>query len=351
MVLIIKRLCAFILALALAVLNCGSAFADNELDISAEKAILIHEDGEILFNKKADKRSLIASTTKIMTAIIAIENCELSEVVDIKGEYCGLEGSSMYLKEGEKYTVEELLKGLMLVSGNDAAMALACHTAKSEKEFVKLMNKKASELGMTDTHYENPHGLDAKRHYSSASDLAKLMAYCMKNETFAEITAMGSTQIGEQTFINHNKLLKLCKGCIGGKTGFTEAAGRCLVSCCERNGTRLICVTLKAPDDWNDHIKLYNRAFELYSKRNISENISFTVPVISGDAETAFVLPKEYMAFLPLSGKISYKAEMPSFVFAPIQAGDRAGKLKLYCDEKLIGETELYYRDSIMPAL
>ena len=351
MVLIIKRLCAFLVAFAIMLVNAMPAFADNELEISAEKAILIHEDGEVLYAKKADKRALIASTTKIMTAIIALENCDISEVVDIREEYCGLEGSSMYLKAGEKYTVEELLKGLLLVSGNDAAMALACHTAKTEDEFVKLMNEKASKLEMNDTHFENPHGLDGKRHYSCPADLAKLMAYCMKNESFASLTGLRSTQVGEQTLINHNKLLKLCKGCIGGKTGFTEAAGRCLVSCCERNGTRLICVTLNAPDDWNDHIKLYNWAFDRYSKRNISENISFIVPIISGDAENAIILAEKCMAFLPLNGKISYKAELPHFVFAPIQAGDRAGKLKLYCDDRLIGETELFYRDSVLPAL
>ncbi len=351
MVLIIKRLCAFLVAIGILSMNCVSAFGDNVLDISAKKAILIHEDGEVLFEKKADKRALIASTTKIMTAIIALENCELSETVEIKQEYCGLEGSSMYLKAGEKYTVEELLKGLLLVSGNDAAMALACHTAGTEKEFVKLMNKKASELQMSETHFENPHGLDGKRHYSCPADLAKLMAYCMKNESFASLTAMRSTQVGEQTLINHNKLLKLCKGCIGGKTGFTEAAGRCLVSCCQRDGTRLICVTLDDPDDWNDHIKLYNWAFDRYSKRNISENISFCVPVVSGETENAIILAEKHMAFLPLNAKISYKAELPFFVFAPIQAGDRAGKLKLYCDDQLVGETELYYRDSIMPAL
>ncbi len=332
-------------------MNSAHAFGENRLNVSAEKAILIHEDGEVLFDRNADKKSLIASTTKLMTAIVVLENCDLSDTVEIREEYCGLEGSSMYLKAGEKYTVDELLKGLMLVSGNDAAMALACHTAKTEEGFVKLMNKKASELGMSGTHFENPHGLDGKKHYSCAADLAKLMAYCMKNESFAALCGLRTADVGGRTLINHNKLLKLCKGCIGGKTGFTEAAGRCLVSCCERDGTRLICVTLNAPDDWDDHISLYNWAFELFSKRNISENISFSVPVISGETENAVILPKKCMVFLPVNSKINYKAELPHFVFAPVQAGDTAGKLKLFCENRLVGETELFYRDSIMPAL
>lgn len=308
---------------------------------------MVHESGRVVYSKNADQKSLIASTTKIMTAILAIENCRMQDEVLIEDEYCRCEGSSMYLKAGDEYTVEELLKGLLLVSGNDAALALACHTSGSVSEFVKLMNHKASELGMKNTHFENPHGLDGSKHYSTAADMAALMLYCMQNPVFREITSIRSTVIGEQTLINHNRLLRLCKGCIGGKTGYTEAAGRCLVSCCERDDCMYVCVSLNAPDDWNDHIKLYNWAYSRYRERDAAENISFEVPVISGKEKNVRVEAQKCTVLLPKDAVISVRAELPFFEFAPIEAGESAGWAQVYYNGEKIAETELYYRDSV----
>ena len=345
-VLIMKKTAAVILAFIITFISAAPAYGERALNISAERAVLIHKDGEVIYSKCADEPSLIASTTKLMTGIIVLENCKGNEKLEIKPEYCGIDGSSMYLKPGEIYTVRELLEGLLLVSGNDAATALAMYTAGSEEKFAELMNKKAQELKMENSHFENPHGLDGKEHYSTANDLARLMLYCMKNPDFREITAMGSTKIKEQSFINHNKLLKLCKGCKGGKTGYTMAAGRCLVSCCERAGEEYVCVTLSAPDDWNDHIKLYNYAFSNYETRNLTENLRYSVPLISGERNSVEIKAEEFKLLLPVGTKLSYKAELPFFVFTPVKAGERAGTVKIYADGRLLGEKALYYLKS-----
>ena len=167
----------------------------------------MYENGECLFEKNSEEKHLIASTTKIMTAIICIEEARLDEKVKIKPEHCNIEGSSMYLKAGEKYSVKELLLGLLLASGNDAALALSDHVAGGEEEFAVLMNKKARELGMINSSFTNPHGLDSRNHYSTAKDMAKLMFYCMENETFRELVSTYTAIIKEQQYVNHNKLL------------------------------------------------------------------------------------------------------------------------------------------------
>jgi len=309
--------------------------------------VLMHEDGAIVYSRNEDAPMLIASTTKIMTAILVLENCGLDDIVDIESEYCAVEGSSMYLRAGESYTVKELLEGLMLASGNDAARALACHVAGSEKGFAAMMNKKAEELGMSKSRFANPHGLNADGHYSTALDMAKLMAYCMRNEEFAGICSARSANIKGKTFLNHNKLLYMYPGCIGGKTGYTEKAGRCLVSCAEREGMRMICVTLSAPDDWNDHKKLYDAAFEEYCCRDLSESLKFEIPVISGIGEAALLCSKPTKVFCSKKDELSIMAEMPKFVFAPVKAGEEGGKYKVMLGGECIAEGSLYFTDNI----
>ena len=334
----------------LAVLFCPRAEAVSAPEISAGCAIVMHSGGAVVFEKNADTPALIASTTKIMTAIVAIENQDLDEKVQIRPEWCGIEGSSMYLMAGQEYTVRELLIGLMLVSGNDAAMALAGHAEGGHDEFVAMMNRKAAELGLSATHFANPHGLNAEGHSSTARDMATLMAYCMENETFAHITALKSSTVGEQTLINHNKLLSMCPGCIGGKTGYTERAGRCLVSCCEREGTRFICVTFSAPDDWNDHQKLYDWAFANYSDRDVMQGLTYDIPVISGSQETVRAIPEELRLFLPRSAELELVCEMPRFVFAPVEVGETAGTVRVYLSGEKIAESRLIYEESVSPA-
>ena len=240
--------------LSLALVSAFAVPAHAEPGVSAKSAILMHADsGRVLYEKNADEHMLIASTTKIMTAIVVLEHCALDELVEADERSAGIEGSSMYLKAGESYTVEDLLYGLMLASGNDAASALALHVADSLEDFAALMNEKAAALGMTESSFKNPHGLDEEGHYSTARDMAKLAAYCMENPDFARIAGAVSHTVGEQTYVNHNRLLREYDGCLGLKTGYTMAAGRTLVTCAERDGARYVCVTLNDPDDWDDH--------------------------------------------------------------------------------------------------
>lgn len=343
--LIIKKIFAFLLAALL--LSPNSSAAAEMPSVSANCAVLSC-GGRLIYEKKADTPVAMASTTKLMTAILAIENCSLDESVLIRQEYCGIEGSSMYLRPDTKKSVEELLQGLLLVSGNDAATALACHVSGSEEGFVKLMNDKAQALGMTNTHFVNPHGLSDKEHYSTARDLAMLMEYCMKNTDFQRINAMKSCHVDGSTLVNHNKLLFNCPGCVGGKTGFTEAAGRCLVSCCEREGGLLVCVTLSAPDDWNDHKKLYNWGFELCSLRSMSADIDLDVPLIAGEKNGCALEPEgEYSLFLPDECKAELKAEVPWYAFAPVKRGQRAGKVRIFVDGQAAGEYYLMYSEDV----
>jgi len=341
-VLIIKKIIpALILSL---VMNLNPVSMPS---VSAKAFFVMNENGEILCSRNADERMLIASTTKIMTAILAIENCSLNDEVRIKDEHCAIEGSSMYLRAGKSYTVSELLFGLMLASGNDAALALAEHTAGSTEAFVSLMNSKARELGLGNTHFSNPHGLNSSEHYSTAADMAKLMVYCMQNSDFARISASRSCEVKGQTYINHNKLLAMYGPCIAGKTGYTEKAGRCLVSCTEENGTRFFCVTLSAPDDWNDHIKLYDYALSHYEMRKIPESIGFYVQLISGIDEQAFVVPDMAEVYAKKDENVELIAYLPQFVFAPVRAGEYAGDFDLMQNGICIGKGKLIYRDDV----
>lgn len=349
MVLIIKKAIAAAIAFTL-IFSAPAAFADGAPEVSAASAVVMHSGGEIVYEKNADEKLLIASTTKIMTALVVLENAALDDVVEIQPQCCGLEGSSMYLRSGDRYTVRELLCGLLLVSGNDAAEALAVHTAGSTEKFVCMMNDTAQRLGMSSTHFANPHGLNAEGHYSTARDMARLMERCMENDSFAGICGMTSCTVGGQTLINHNRLLSMCPGCIGGKTGYTMAAGRCLVSCCERGGTRFICVTLSAPDDWNDHMKLYDWAFSNYSERIVTEGVAFDVPIISGNSSSARLVPESLSLFLPNSAEVTLEAELPWFVFAPVKAGDVGGSVAAYIDGEKLGESDLVYESDIQAA-
>ena len=344
MVLIIREKIAAVLATAVFMALSPEAVPAAYPQISAQCAVVMHSDGQVIYAKNADQRSLIASTTKLMTALVALENAGLEESVDIKDEYCGVEGSSMYLEPGQRRSVRELLLGLLLASGNDAATALAGHISGDQRGFVRLMNKRAAELGMSGTRFANPHGLDADGHYSTARDMAKLMRECMKNKDFLDISGTRGCYVGESWLSNHNRLLDICPGCTAGKTGYTMAAGRCLVSCCRRGSTEYICVTLAAPDDWNDHIRLYDWAFSSYSLRNVTEGIAFEVPVISGAAETVTVAPAEELRlFLPTAAEIKLQAEMPQFVFAPLKMGETAGTIWVIINEEPLMSCELIY--------
>lgn len=318
------------------------AEASGQMAVSAQACVLMYEDGSCIYEKNADDRNLIASTTKLMTAIVCIENVKLDDTVKIKKSHCEVEGSSMYLKAGEKYTVKELLLGLLLASGNDAALALADHTAGDEKEFVSLMNEKAVEIGMSSSSFANPHGLDSRGHYSTARDMAKLMLYCMENPDFRQLVSTHTATVKGQSYTNHNKLLVSYPGCVGGKTGFTSAAGRCLVSCVERDGMRLVCVTLSAPDDWRDHTNLYDYALENYFVRDITSELCYDVPLISGNKALLKLLPAQTLKlFVHKNDSVEIKAEIPPFIFAPVKIGDTAGKFCVIIKNNVVAEIPL----------
>ena len=328
------------------------AEAAFDLETSAKSAIVMSADGRTVFEKNADERRLIASTTKLMTALVAIELSRGDEVITVAPECCGIEGTSMYLRPGQSLTVDELLQGLLLASGNDAAEALAVGLCGSEAAFVERMNAKAAELGLDHTAFANPHGLDAEEYGSTARDLARLMLACMEQERFARLSALRSCQVGENYYVNHNKLLEQLEGCIGGKTGYTRAAGRCLVSCCERDGMRFVCVTLSDPDDWNDHIRLYEAAFAAWERRRVvSVDEAFEIPLVMGQEDCAIASPeRELTLALPRDEVPELVRELPLFAFAPVRKGEYAGRIVVLCDGEAVDEIPLLYNKTILQA-
>ncbi len=319
--------------------------------ISADKAIMVDGQTEqVLYEKNADEQALIASTTKIMTALVICEQCNVLDRIQIPKEAVGVEGSSMYLQEGEILTVQELLYGLMLRSGNDAATALAIYCGGTVEGFAELMNDKAHRLGLENTHFVNPHGLDAPNHYSSARDLAMLAAYAMKNPIFAMTVSTKNITIGARSLRNHNKLLWSVEGADGVKTGFTKAAGRLLVSSAVRNGRRLIAVTMNAPDDWNDHKKLLEQGFNNYFPQTLVEKgqIVGTVAVAGGTSGYVDVIAEESFTFSLREGEKWYlDLTDPGFVYAPVASGQYAGFAHIFVEEKPVGKVSLIYGKTI----
>ena len=258
--------------LRLCVLLCMMPVVAEALEVSATAAVLMDADtGQILYDKAGTRQMRIASTTKIMTALVALEQGALDDTVTVGPQHMA-EGSSMYLRTGETVRVEELLYGLLLCSGNDAALALT-ECAGGLEPFVARMNEKAAALGMVDTSFANPNGLDAEGHYSTARDMAVLAAAAMEDPTFRRICSSKTAAVGQRTMENHNRLLRQVEGCVGLKTGYTKAAGRTLVSCAERDGCRLVAVTLCDGDDWTDHAAMYEYGFRVEAPRRAVQRL------------------------------------------------------------------------------
>ena len=319
--------------------------------ISAQKAILMDaETGRVIYEKDADSRSLIASTTKIMTALVVCEQCNVLDRMRIPKEAVGIEGSSMYLKEGEVLTVQELLYGLMLHSGNDAAVALAIYCGGTVEGFVQLMNDKAYRLGLTGTNFENPNGLDSPGHYSTARDLAVLTAYAMQNPIFAQTVSTKTVRVGERSLQNHNKLLWRVDGADGVKTGYTKAAGRILVSSAQRDGRRLICVTINDGNDWADHQLLLEDGFSRYTNQTIvrAGDVLGQRAVVGGDAETVQLIAAEDFSFaLTDQEKPTILLSGTEFDYAPVVQGGKAGFAYVLLDENVIGKIPVVYEQTV----
>ncbi len=319
--------------------------------VSAEKAIVLDAmTDRILFEKNADQRGLIASTTKIMTALVVCEQCNVLDRMCIPKEAVGIEGSSMYLREGEILTIQDLLYGLMLHSGNDAAVALAIYCGGTVEGFAQLMNDKAHRLGLKDTHFENPNGLDSPGHYSTARDLAVLAAYAMENPIFAQTVSTKSVSAGGRSLRNHNKLLWRLEGADGVKTGFTKAAGRILVSSATRQGRRLVAVTMNDPNDWQDHAKLLEDGFCRYSVRQVVSkgDVLGYVEIAGGESGNVQLVAGADFSYSFAEGETA-DILLPNngFVYAPVAEGQQAGYAHICIGEHAVGKVPVFYAETV----
>jgi len=310
----------------------------SAVSVSAECACLIDAaTGRVIYDKNMEKRHTMASTTKIMTALVAIENSDPESVVTVSGNAAGVEGTSLYLKKGQKATMEDLLYGLMLQSGNDAAVAIAEAVGNSVDEFARMMNERAAKAGVSNTSFKNPNGLDEEGHYTTAYDLAIITKEAMSNAVFAKIVSTKSKSIlnSTQTVSNHNKMLRMYEGCTGVKTGFTKKSGRCLVTAAERNGVEMIAVTLNAPDDWNDHRALLDYGFETTERfpvilKGMTVN---SIPVVNGSAQSVEVVAADEFYITENKDEklknIKVQCHIPNSIEAPLKKGDVVGNISI----------------------
>ena len=340
-----RRVTALFLTL---ILLTASALSVKAVDTSASAAILMDgESGRVLYAQNADEKRSIASITKLMTALVAVELCpDLSTEVTVRQEWTGAEGSSMYLKPGEKLSVEALLYGLLLSSGNDAALAIAGSCCETVEAFVVRMNETASQLGMTNTHFANPNGLDDPEHYSTARDMALLARAVLENETLQRIAGTRSITIAGRYLANHNKLLWRYEGCTGLKTGYTDEAGRTLVSSARRDGQELIAVTLNDPNDWADHAALFDYGFSNYPRTlAVAGSQSWLIPCTG--SLTRFVAAgtgADVCYPLAEGESLSMEVSLSQQVEAPIAAGETAGELVFRLEDEVVLRVPLYYQ-------
>ena len=337
--------------LALMLLHSPVSAGSEPPAVSAASAVVMHPaSGTVLFALHEDEPRLIASTTKLMTALTASELLDPDAEAEILPQWTGVEGSSMYLHSGESCLVRELLEGLLLASGNDAALALAGIAAGDPAEFVALMNEKCRELGLFNTHFDNPHGLDSPTHRSTARDIALLMEAALKDPLLREIMGMKTCAVRGAVYENHNQLLRTCPGVFAGKTGYTKAAGRCLVSACSRDGMELICVTLSDPDDWRDHASLYDWAYAAFREIAVPAGVEMArCPVISGAKDSAgLVSGEEIKLCIPAEAHVHFRLTAAPFVLAPAERGEIAGCAELLVDGRPAGRIDLRLAEDVV---
>lgn len=319
--------------------------------VSAQHAYVLDGiSGRVLYAKQEKQQALIASTTKIMTALVVCEQCNVLDRMRIPAEAVGIEGSSMYLQEGEVLTIQELLYGLMLSSGNDAAVALAIYCGGTVEGFAQQMNDKARTLGLQNTHFENPNGLDSPGHYSTAEDLGKLAAYAMENPIFAKTVSAKTVKVGQRCLTNHNKLLWRLPGAEGVKTGYTKAAGRILVSSAVRNDRRVLAVTLDDPNDWADHTELLEDSFARYTIQTVfreGDRVG-TLEVVGGETGRVEVLAAEDFSYALAQEETTVLAlPGPGFVYAPAVEGADAGYVYVLLNGKAVGKVPVVYGQTV----
>lgn len=338
----------------------SSSINSNAMSLTSSKSMCVMETSSkrVLYNKGDDTILPMASTTKIMTAITAIENCaDLDAKFEVSSKSIGISGTSLYLREGEVFSVRDLLYGLMLVSGNDASVAIANRVGGNEKQFVNLMNETARKIGAFNSHFDNPHGLDSKTHYTTAYDLALITSYALNNPVFSEVVSTKNTKIvnqdGKTRYLrNKNKLLHTMQGCIGVKTGFTDDAGRCLVSACERDGMKVVCVVLNCGPMFEESESLLNKAFDEYKLVDLTQNYCYekTIPVVDGKKDYVNVGTKKHF-FYPLKEQeiktVKYDYCLVKNVEAPVNIDEEVGEIKIYIDKNLHFSEKIYTMESV----
>lgn len=347
-----KKIICTVISAAMLFMLAPKAHAVSLSGISAKASIIIEaQSGKVIAGKNEYEKLPMASTTKIMTTLLLIESGGLDEEFKVDNNAIMVEGSSMGLCQDDIVTKRALCYGMMLPSGNDAANETAVLLGGTAEKFADMMNEKAEQLGLEDTHFVTPSGLHDDKHYSTAYDMAKLTREALKNETFREICGTSSIKLKfgnppyERWLVNTNKLLALYDGCIGVKTGFTDEAGRCLISAAEKDGVTLICVTLNASNDWNDHIKMYDYGFSVTESRSADFDFSgLYVDVAGGDTDRVKVAPANVPKYTIVNGevpKMSYKVILDKFIYAPVSKGRKAGTIEFYSGDDLIMTTEL----------
>ncbi|HEY8361401.1 MAG TPA: D-alanyl-D-alanine carboxypeptidase family protein [Tissierellaceae bacterium] len=347
------------IVILLIIFLCSSIVNSEELDLSAKSCILMDANtGRILYEKNPHIKMPMASTTKIMTALIALEYGNLSDKVVIPAEAVGIEGSSIYLKEGEVVTLEDLLYGLMLRSGNDAAVAIAIHVGGSLENFIDMMNKKAMEIGAINTNFTNPHGLHDDLHYTTAFDLALITREAFKYEEFAKIVSTKnyiSDRLENNYYYNKNKTLWEYKGGDGVKTGYTMKSGRCLVSSATRNNHRLIAVSLNASNWFNDNYKLLDYGFNNFKPYLIYDKGQFIkkLDLINGKKKYIDLVSDTSFTYLlreDEKDKIKITIEVPDSISAPVGKGTKIGFIYTFLDGKLINRSDLIAKTTVKKA-
>lgn len=322
-----------------------NAFGADKPSVSALAAVLISADtGEIVYSVNCDKKLPMASTTKIMTTLLCIESGNLDEEFVVDSEAIKVEGSSMGLQEGDIVTKYDLCCGMLLPSGNDAANAAAVKIAGSIEAFADMMNERAAEIGLTRTYFVTPSGLEGEGHGSSAYDMAILAREALKNETFREICSSQSIKVSfgnppyDRWLTNTNKLLSMYEGVYGVKTGFTDEAGRCLVSACERDGKKLICVTLNDRNDWNDHIAMYDYGFQTVRSQVLELPECLELDIVGADEEKiGLSVGNEPVAITTAETDlscVSYNMISAPFVYAPVNDGEALAELQIMYNDR-----------------
>lgn len=353
----LKRAVIFLSVLLLMLSLNFEAFCLESEDLSAVSAVLYYPEYEkVLFEKNSTAQRSMASTTKIMTSLIALEECTPDREVEITAEMVNVEGTSSGLRAGDKITLRDLVYCMMLESGNDAANSVAIALGGSFDGFAEIMNKRAAEIGMKNTSFVTPSGLDDENHYTTAFDMALLAAEAVGNKEFVFISKASSEKIffidsdKSVTLYNHNRLLGSYEGCIGIKTGFTKKSGRCLVSAAERNGVTLIAVTLNAGDDWNDHKKMLNYGFSCVEQTRVDTDFShYSVRVVGGTENLTYIdCPEVTVNFLKDEDcNITRKIYLEKFLYAPVEKGEKIGFAEYYNGEKLIKTVPLTAKNSV----